>query len=335
MGRLAEQANGERQARMMLSMIAEPDDEITGRVLHRVGGVETIRLLEDDDPVPGMNRADAIAWRQRLTQRIDDDIPERIADAERHGMNTLIPTDADWPHALNDLGARVPYLLWTRGATSFLSDGLADRVTITGARAATEYGTNVAAHLAGELARDEHTIVSGGAYGIDGAAHQAALAAGGNTIAILAGGVDRPYPRGHSDLLARIGDVGLLASETAPGATPTRYRFMPRARLLGSLSGATVIPEASFRSGSLLVPAEAHRHGRVVGAVPGPVTSATSMGPHELIKRGVGQVVSDMADVTAMLDSLDDPARLRNRETPAYPLAAPAFGPPRRPGPRL
>src|SRR5699024_8892693 len=93
-------------------------------------------------------------------------------------------------------------------------------------------------------------IVSGGAYGIDGAAHQAALAAGGNTIAILAGGVDRPYPRGHADLLARIGHVGLLASETPPGATPTRYRFMARARLLGTLSRAPVACSAR-RTGTI------------------------------------------------------------------------------------
>lgn len=335
MGQLAEQANGERQARMMLSMIAEPDDPVTGRILHQVGGAETIRLLEDDDPVPGMNRVDAIAWRQRLTPRIADDIPERIADAERQRIGTLIPTDADWPQALNDLGSRVPYILWTHGTTSFLSDGLADRVTITGARATTGYGKDVAGHLAGDLARDEHTIVSGGAYGIDGAAHQAALAAGGNTIAVLAGGVDRPYPRGHADLLARIGDVGLLVSELPPGATPTRYRFMARARLLGTLSGATVIPEASFRSGSLLVPAEAHRHGRVVEAVPGPVTSVTSSGPHELIKRSVAEIVSDTADVKTMLDSLGDPGRLLNRETPNRQLDAPAFGAPQRTTHRL
>lgn len=106
-------------------------------------------------------------------------------------------------------------------------------------------------------------------------------------------------------------------------------------RLLGTLSGVTVVPEASFRSGSLLVPTEAHRHSRAVGAVPGPVTSVTSVGPHELIKRGVAQVVSDTADVTAMLDSLGDPARLLNRETPGHQLAAQASGPPARPGPRL
>lgn len=335
MGRLAEQVNGERQARMMLSMIAEPDDAITGRVLHRVGGVETLRLLEDDQAaVPEMNRADAIAWRNRLTPRVEDGLPGRVADAERAGMSTLIPSDADWPHALNDLGPRAPYLLWTRGATSFLAGALTDRVTITGARAASEYGVQVAGQLAGDLARQERTIVSGGAYGIDAAAHRAALATGGATIAVLAGGVDRPYPRGNTDLLNRVGDLGAQVSEMPPGASPTRWRLMARARLLGTLSGATVVAEAGFRSGSLLVPTEAHRHSRAVGAVPGPVTSAASAGSHELIKRGRAEIITDTADATAMLDSLHDPGRALDREVPGRRLDAPVPGTTQA-GPRL
>ncbi|MGP5386965.1 DNA-processing protein DprA [Brachybacterium tyrofermentans] len=335
MGRLAEQVNGERQARMMLSMIAEPDDAITGRVLHRVGGVETLRLLEDEQAaVPEMNRADAIAWRNRLTPRVEDGLPARVADAERAGMSTLIPTDTDWPHALNDLGPRAPYLLWTRGATSFLAGALTDRVTITGARAASEYGVQVTGQLAGDLANEERIIVSGGAYGIDAAAHRAALATGGATIAVLAGGVDRPYPRGNTDLLNRVGDLGALVSEMPPGASPTRWRFMARARLLGTLSGATVVAEAGFRSGSLLVPTEAHRHSRAVGAVPGPITSAASAGSHELIKRGRAEIITDTADVTAMLDSLHDPGRALNREVPGRRLDSPTPGNPQA-GPRL
>ncbi|RCS79603.1 DNA-processing protein DprA [Brachybacterium alimentarium] len=335
MARLAEQVAGERQARMMLSMIAEPDDPATGHILHRAGGVETLRLLEDDQAaVPEMNRTDAIAWRNRVTPRIGDYLTARLAEAERAGMSTLIPTDAHWPHALNDLGPRAPYLLWTRGATSFLSGALGDRVTITGSRAATDYGVQVAAQLAGDLAREERTIVAGGAYGIDAAAHRAALATGGSTIAILAGGVDRPYPRGNAGLLDRIGDVGLLASEMPPGVAPTRYRFMARARLLGTLSGATVIPEASFRSGSLLVPTEAHRHSRAVGALPGPVTSAASSGPHELIKRGRAEIITGTTDVTALLDSLHDPGRLLDRQTPSRQFDTPTAGTPPA-GPRL
>lgn len=303
--RLVEQVSGERHARMMLSMIAEPDDPATGRILHRVGGVETIRLLEDDQAaVPDMNRADAIAWRNRVAPRIEDGIPARVADAERRGVSILIPTDTDWPQALNDLGSRAPYLLWTRGATSFLAGGLADRVTITGARAASEYGIQVTGEVAGGLAREEYTIVSGVAYGIDAAAHRAALAVGGGTFAVLANGVDRPFPSGHAEMLDRIGDVVLLASEMPPGSSPTRYRFTARARLLVALSGATVISEAGFRSGSLLVATKAHRHSRAVGAVPGPVTSAASAGPRGLIRRGRAGIITDTADVTALLDSL-------------------------------
>ncbi|WP_241897421.1 DNA-processing protein DprA [Brevibacterium epidermidis] len=308
MARLTEQVAGERQARMVLSMIAEPDDAITGRVLHRVGGVETLRLLEDEQAaVPEMNRADAIAWRNRVTPRIEDGLPARVADAERAVMPTLIPTDADWPHALNDLGPPRPLLLWTRGATSF---------------------------LAGDLANEERTIVSGGAYGIDAATHRAALATGGATIAVLAGGIDRPYPRGNTDLLNRIGDLGALVSEMPPGASPTRWRFMARARLLGTLSGATVVAEAGFRSGSLLVPTEAHRHSRAVGAVPDPITSAARAGVHELIKRGRAEIITATADVTAMLDSLHDPGRAVNREVPGRQLDTPAPGTPPA-GPRL
>lgn len=191
---------------------------------------------------------------------------------------------------------------------------------MTGSRAASEYGVQVAGHLASDLAQQERTIVAGGAYGIDAATHRAALTAGGSTIAVLAGGVDRPYPRDNSDLLARIGDLGALASEAPPGATPTRWRFMARARLLGALSGATAIPEAGFRSGSLLVATEAHRHSRAVGVVPGPVTSAASAGPHELIKRGRAEIITDTADVTALLDSLHDPGRLLNRQAAYRPF---------------
>ncbi|WP_300343896.1 DNA-processing protein DprA [Nesterenkonia sp.] len=325
MARLAEQVAGERQARMALSMIAEPGDAATGRLLHRVGGVETLRLLEDNRAtVPEMNRADAIAWRDRLTPRIEADIPSRIAEAERRGISTLIPTDEHWPHALNDLGARAPYLLWTRGATSFLAGDVTDRVTMTGSRAASKYGPQVTGHLASDLAHEERTIVSGGAYGIDAAAHRTALATGGSTIAVLACGVDRPYPRGNADLLDRIGALGVLASEVPPEAMPTRSRFMARARLLGVLSAATVIPEASLRSGALLVATEAHRHSRSVGAVPGPVTSTASSGPHELIKGGRAEIITDSADVTALLDSLHDSGQLLNREAPDHQLNASA-----------
>lgn len=155
-----------------------------------------------------------------------DSLGERLLQARRTGLGVLIPGDNEWPDSLSDLGERAPYVLWTRGASSFLARPLAELVTLTGARAATSYGEHVAGTLASDLVAAERIVVAGGAYGIEGAAHRSALATGGDTIAVLANGVDRAYPAGHSELLGRVADVGLLVSEVAPGATPTRHGFI-------------------------------------------------------------------------------------------------------------
>ncbi|HCX85858.1 MAG TPA: DNA processing protein DprA [Micrococcales bacterium] len=313
MATLAEQVQGERMARIALSMIAEPNDPTTGYVLARHGGIETLRLIESDDEVPGLARADMLMWRERLTARVMPGLLDQVAQAERHGFATLIPADKDWPAGLNDLGERAPYLLWTRGAASFLTAALGDRSTITGSRAATSYGEQIAGELATGLADEERVVVSGGAYGIEGAAHKSVLAASGQTIAVLANGLDRPYPAGHSELLNRIGDVGLLVSELPPGAAPTRHRFLARNRLLAALSGATVIPEAGPRSGSMTTVIAGRDLGRGVGAVPGPVTSVASAGPNELIKQGLASLVTQPSDVIALLDADPNPRRAVTR----------------------
>ncbi|WP_336643728.1 DNA-processing protein DprA [Microbacterium sp. MMO-113] len=307
MATLAEQMQGERMARVALSMIAEPNDSTTGRVLAQVGGIESLRLIESDDPVPGLARADALMWRERLTARVTPDLPGRVAETQGGEFGTLIPADKEWPAGLNDLGERAPYLLWTRGATSFLAAALSDRVTLTGSRASTSYGEHVTGDLATGMADEERIVVAGGAYGIEGAAHRAALAAGGQTVAVLAGGLDRPYPAGHSDLLRRIGDVGLLVSELPPGAAPSRHRFIARNRLMAALSGATVVPEAGVRSGSMTTVLTARELGRGVGAVPGPVTTAASTGTNELIKQRFASLVTQPSDVIALLDADDPP----------------------------
>ena len=165
MATLAEQVQGERMARIALSMIAEPNDPATGHVLTRHGGVETLRLIESDDEVPGLARADALMWRERLTARVTPGLLDQMAQAERHGFGTLIPADKEWPAGLNNLGERAPYLLWTRGAASFLTTPLSDRATITGARASTHYGEHVTNDLATGLADEERVVIAGGAYG--------------------------------------------------------------------------------------------------------------------------------------------------------------------------
>lgn len=313
MATLAEQVQGERMARVALSMIAEPNDLTTGCVLVRHGGVETVRLIESDDEVSVLARADVLMWRERVAARIMPGLLDQMAQAERHGFGTLIPSDKEWPAGPNDLGERAPYLLWTRGAASFLTTALSDRATITGARAATSCGEQVAGELAAGLADEERVVVSGGAYGIEGAAHKSVLVASGQTVAVLAGGLDRPYPAGHSELLNRIGDVGLLVSELPPGAAPTRHRFLSRNRLLAALSGATVIPEAGPRSGSMTTVIAARELGRGVGAVPGPVTSVTSAGPNELIKQGFASTVTQPSDVIELLDADSNPGRVVTR----------------------
>lgn len=306
---LAEQMQDERMARVALSMFAEPNDAATGRILAQVGWIEMLRLVESDDPAPGLARADALMWRERLAARITPDLPDRVAETQGGEFGAVIPADEEWPDGLDDLGERARYLLWTRGARSFLTTALSDRVTISGSRVSTSYGEHVTVDLATGMADEERIVVAGGAYGIGGAAHRAVLTAGGQTIAVLAGGLDRPYPAGHSDLLRQIGDVGLLISELPPGAAPTRHRFNARNRLMAALSGATVGPEAGVRSGSMTTVLTARWLGRAIGAVAGPVTSAASAGPNELIKQRFASLITQPSDVIALLDADDPPKR--------------------------
>ncbi len=289
---LSQVVQDERTARMALSMLVEPDDAVTGRLLGELSALELFRLAEGEDAVPGLSAVDAQVWRAQFKRSDARTLEQNIVGAERAGVGTLIPGDKEWPSALDDLGDRRPYVLWTRGTTSFLARPLNDLVTITGARASTSYGEHVAGQLASDLASAERVIVAGGAYGIEGAAHRAALASGGDTIAVMANGVDRPYPMGHRELLERVADLGLLVSEVPPAAVPTRHRFIARARLMAALSATTVVVEAGVRSGSMTVARRAHELGRAVGAVPGPVTSATSNGPHELLELKIARIVT-------------------------------------------
>jgi DNA processing protein len=211
-----------------------------------------------------------------------------------------VPGDPDWPTRLGDLGAHAPVALWTRGDPAVLS---IDRptVAIVGARAATSYGEHVAAELSSELAASGVTVVSGAAYGIDGVAHRSALRVGGSTAALLAGGVDRPYPTGHSALIDSIAATGALLAETPCGTAPTKWRFLGRNRLIAALSDATVVVEAGARSGSLNTAAHAAALGRALGAVPGAVTSAASAGCHRIIREYDGVLVTGAADVRELL----------------------------------
>jgi DNA processing protein len=160
--------------------------------------------------------------------------------------------------------------------------------------------------MASGLADRGWAVVSGGAYGIDAGAHRGALAAGGTTVCVLACGVDVAYPRAHAGLIDRIADEGLLVSELPPGAPPTKARFLDRNRLIAALTPGTVLVEAAFRSGALNTASWASRMRRRLLAVPGPVTSPLSGGPHRQIREGAATLVTGAADVVAELGTLGE-----------------------------
>jgi DNA processing protein len=207
-------------------------------------------------------------------------------------------------------------VLWAVGPER-LDDVVERACALVGTRAATGYGEHVAADLATGLVERDVAVVSGGAFGIDGAAHRASLAADGVTVAVLAGGIDVPYPAGHTEMLRRVQEQGLLVSEYAPGSRPTRHRFLTRNRLVAALSGATVVVEAGLRSGAANTAAWAKGIGRPVGAVPGPVTSSASAGCHVLL-RDKANVITRAEDIVELVGRMGELAP--EQDHPASPL---------------
>lgn len=297
---IGELAADEQTARVLLAIASEPGDVVTGRLLRTVGATQTVQSALATTPTG----VEAELWRRRVAPRLDAERARQVtADGARAGFEVLIPGDPHWPAGLADLGDRAPVALWATGDTALLEAPVSERVTVTGARAATAYGEHVAAQLADDTVQDGRQVVSGGAYGIDGAAHRAALAAGGPTIAILASGLDRLYPTGNQEMLHQVGQSGLLLSEVPPGSAPTRWRFQQRARIMAALSGALVVVEAGNRSGALHAAACARDLGRPVGAVPGPVTSTVSAGCHRLLREHTASLVTGYDDLRTLLDT--------------------------------
>lgn len=283
----------ERRARVLLARSAEPYDEKVQALVADLGPVDLVGHALRDRRTPGGVGLERLAARLPRAAELDEDRVCRTL-----GARLLVPGDAEWPVALDALGAP-PWCLWVRGPLAL--DEVGERsVAVVGARASTAYGEEVAVRLSFALAERGFTVVSGAAYGIDGAAHRAALSADGPTVAALAGGVDVPYPRANADLIAQIGARGLLLSETPPGGAPARMRFLARNRLIAALAAGTVVVEAGLRSGARSTAREARELGRHVMAVPGPVTSVMSAGCHEEIRAGA-TLVTDAAEVAELV----------------------------------
>ncbi|MFE7194089.1 DNA-processing protein DprA [Kitasatospora sp. NPDC057541] len=294
----------ERLARAALSRLGEPGDAALGRWLAHTDALDVVRAIGDGTVPgrPGPDDARLAAYRARLTGL------DPVADLERvraAGGRFIIPGDTEWPSQLDDLGETRPTGLWVVGTGSLRLLALRS-VSVVGARACTAYGAHVAGDLAAQLAERGWVVVSGGAYGIDSAAHRGALAVGGPTVGVLACGVDVAYPRGNTGLIRRIAEQGLLLSELPPGEHPTRFRFVLRNRVIAALTRGTVVVEAALRSGALSTARRARDLNRHTMAVPGPVTSELSAGVHALIRSGAATVVTDAAEVVELIGAIGD-----------------------------
>lgn len=306
--------------RVFLARVMEPGDEAGGRWIREWGaGAVASRLRGGGEALPGVSEK---RWAGLLARA-------RVADAERDlgqayeaGARFVVPGDAEWPGQLDDLGDARPIGLWVRGRAGLRMWALRS-VAVVGARACTEYGAHMAATLGTGLAERGWVVVSGGAYGVDGAAHRGALGAGGATVAVLACGVDRPYPRGHTQLITRIAEQGLVIGELPPGEHPTPSRFVLRNRVIAALTRGTVVVEAAHRSGSLVTARAARRLGRHTMGVPGPATSGLSAGVHELLREDA-TLVTDAAEVVELVGDMGELAP--DRRGPVLPrdLLAPA-----------
>lgn len=289
----------------------EPDEQLS-EFLHSVGapaaGESTLFFSANDYYTPGEHQMSRdkfgkvlatrrLRWNRRM---------ERTLNAEAHmaatcGAWLVTPADPLWPPQLNDLGPARPYGLWCRGDSRHLLDlASAPSVALVGSRDPSIYGTEATTHLAAELARRGYTVISGGAMGIDIAAHRAALTQQGSdlpTIAFMAGGLDRLYPAQNSDALNMIVDRGLIMSEVSVGNTPTRWRFLERNRLIAALARHTIVVEARWRSGALNTARHAMEIGRTLWAVPGQINSPNSVGTNRLLRDGLAQTLTEAADI--------------------------------------
>lgn len=298
----------ERLARRALACVIEAGDLRAVDAIRRAGPEETWAQIQRSARQVVAGGEGATPWARRAAT-LD---PESVTAAEAQlGLRFVIPGDEEWPAGLDDLERCAvvqgvtgsPFGVWVRGAGQLAADA-ARSVAVVGSRACTAYGARVATELGAQLVSAGVCVVSGGAYGVDAAAHRGALADGGPTIAFLAGGLHELYPRENAGLLEQVARVGVLVSEYPPGFTPTRPRFLARNRLIAAVSQGTVVVEGAARSGAHNTATWAVECGRHLMAVPGPIGNSTSATPHRLIREGKAVLVTGIDDVRQLLEPL-------------------------------
>jgi DNA processing protein len=328
----------ERYARVVLSILTDPGDEVLAALLRSSQPSEVVAVVmsQSADPASVLLRSlkegaadgadggddDAGSWGERgrdlvgqvaarraierwRKRRAEVPPPARLEVWEEAGFRIVCPGEAEWPTQLDDLGASRPVVLWLRGPADLRFSCLRS-VSVVGSRAATAYGSHVATELSAELAGLGWTVISGGAFGIDACAHRGALAVQGSTVAVLGSGLAFGYPRSNADLFAAIARNGLLVSECPPDRSPTRPGFLVRNRVIAALSRGTLVVEAALRSGAINTARHARELNRPVMAVPGPITSEQSAGCHELIRESGAACVTGARDVLELIAPLGE-----------------------------
>jgi DNA processing protein len=292
----------DRRARIMLSCAMDGGDLAVADLVQNQGAEGAwAKIIEGALGEPAAERASRVAM----------EVVERVAKAAE--MRFIVPGDDEWPDGLDDLRhaesiqrrGGVPLGLWLRGPGQ-LAHLMQRSVAIVGSRAATAYGNGIATDLGADLVEQGVTVVSGGAFGIDVAAHRGALAAGGPTVCVLANGVDMAYPPAHVAIFESLAKDQLLVSELPPGAHPTRVRFLARNRLIAAMSRGTVVVEAALRSGARNTASWALGCGRPLMAVPGSVYSRASSAPHLMIRNGQAVLVTSAAEVLELISDMGE-----------------------------
>ena len=257
----------------------------------RVEGIGSSKLDRLLSHVAGGNAGPEMLFGAHAVKN-EDPKAERI---ESDFGSMLGYSDSEYPELLRHISDPPPYF-WVKGLPESLQMPC---VAVVGTRRASAYGRRTAHRLAFELARSGICVVSGLAYGIDRAAHEGALGAGGRTIAVLGSGVNQIYPREHRSLAQKIEDQGCVVSEFEPQTRPERTHFPQRNRIISGLSRATIVVEAFEKAGTLVTAALCIDQKRDLYAVPGRIDDATSSGTNSLLEASAAAVLTRPEQIIA------------------------------------
>ncbi|MBC7596289.1 MAG: DNA-protecting protein DprA [Kineosporiaceae bacterium] len=275
-------------ARVAWATALEPGDQRAGRLIAKYGAVEALDRL-----VAGQSAH--MEWGNRILDRLSAaDVVSALAVSLDRGFVVVTPASSSWPQRLEPLTSAAPVALWLRGDGSLLPEAT---IAITGSRDSSEHGRRVCAELASGLASRGHVVFSGAGYGIDTVALISALEAGGRTIALLASGLNQPFPSGNVDLLEDIAENGAIVTERAPGTKPRDWRFLRRNQLLGTIAAKCIVVEASARSGAIVTAEAALAAGRPVGVVAGPADTQAFAGNNRLLSERKGGPITSVEEV--------------------------------------